>query len=141
MNEYLRPWKLITFTIGIALLIAGTFYYNTFDWDVGISLIMGTLTYITAPWVIHVIKSRRWSLFPIAFLAYWITIDGSYTAYNVWLGHPVSANLRSANFFASSLLYLLCGWLWLPRMSLREFLSELAVTMHLRIPLKKGLLV
>lgn len=132
MNEYLRPWKLITFTIGIILLIVGAFYYNTFDWDVGISVIMGTLTYITAPWVIYIIKSRRWSLFPIAFLAYWVTVDGSYMVYNVCLGHLVGANLRSANFFASSLLYLLCGLLWSHRMNLRELLLELADTVHLR---------
>ena len=134
MREYLRPWKLATFAAGLALLIAGAFYYRTSDWDVGISLIMGTLTYITAPWALGVVKSFQWRLFPGVLLAYWLTVDGSYTAYNACLGHPVSANLRWANFFASSLLYLLCGWLWLPRVSLRKFLSELTSTFGVTSP-------
>ena len=58
-------------------------------------------------------------------LAYWFTVDGSYMAYNACLGHPVGMDLRRANLFASSLLYLLCGCLWLPRMSLRELLLAL----------------
>jgi len=134
MSEYFRPWKLTTFGVGLALLITGAFYYNTSDWDIGISLIMGTLAYITAPWALRVVKSLQWKLFPLALLAYWFSVDGSYTVYNTCLGHPVGTDLRQANFLASSLLYLLCGWLWLPQMSLREFLSELLVTIHLRIP-------
>ena len=43
--------------------------------------------------------------------------------YNAQMGHPVGVELRCANFFASSLLYLLCGLLWLPRMTLRELLE------------------
>ena len=39
MNEFLRPWKLITLAIGIAILIAGSFYYVIPDWDIPISLI------------------------------------------------------------------------------------------------------
>jgi hypothetical protein len=37
-REYLRPWKLSTFAIGLSLLIAGSFYYQTPDWDIGISI-------------------------------------------------------------------------------------------------------
>lgn len=125
MNEYLRPWKLVTFTVGIFLLIAGSFYWTTYDWDIGISLIMGTLAYATAPWALGAIKSRRWKLFPAALTAYWFTVDGSYTAYNSWMGHPVNGEMRRANFFASSLLYLVCGLLWLPRMSVREMIRHI----------------
>ena len=130
MNEYLRPWKLCTFSIGLMFLIAGALYYKTSDWDVGVSLIMGILTYATAPWVIRVLKFCQWRRFPLALFAYWLTVDGSYIAYNACLGHPVGVELRKVNFFASSLLYVLCGWLWLPQKSLRELLSELAATMH-----------
>lgn len=124
-REYLRPWKLTTFALGLALLIAGAFYYKAPDWDVGISLIMGTLAYVTAPWALRIVKSRHWRRFPLAVLAFWLTVDGSYVIYNACIGHPVGRNLRLANFFASSLLYMLCGWLWLPEMNLREFLSAL----------------
>jgi hypothetical protein len=60
MNEYLRPWKLASFVGGIALLIAEAFYFKTYD--VGISLLMGTLAYLTAPWALRVVKSRQWRL-------------------------------------------------------------------------------
>ena len=39
-SELLRPWKLATLAIGIALLIAGRFYFQAPDWDIPISLIM-----------------------------------------------------------------------------------------------------
>ena len=32
LREYLRPWKLATLAFGIALLIAGSFYYEAPDW-------------------------------------------------------------------------------------------------------------
>lgn len=120
MAEFIRPWKVFTFAIGLTLLIVGSFYWDTYDWDVGISLIMGLLAYLTAPWALSVVRERRWRLLPAALIAYWLTVDGSYTAYNAWKGHPVSVELRHANFFASTALYAICGLLWSPRMSLRE---------------------
>jgi len=123
MKEYLRPWKLASLAIGLALLIAGAIYFGQQDWDAGISLIMGLLTYITAPWALRVFKSLNWKLFPPALLAFWLSVDGSYTFYNACMGHPAGAELRRANFFAASLLYLLCGFIWLPRTTLRELLS------------------
>ena len=59
MSEYTRPWKLFSLAIGIALLIAGAFYYDAPDWDVPISLIMGLLAYLTAPWSMRVMLERR----------------------------------------------------------------------------------
>lgn len=130
LKEYLRPWKLVTFALGLSLLIAGALYYNAPDWDIGISLIMGMLTYIIAPWVFHIATSYQYKLFPFALFAYWFTVDGSYTAYNNYMGHPINMDLRLANLFASSLLFILCGWFWSPKLSLREFLMELATTLH-----------
>jgi len=124
MKEYLRPWKLGTLAIGLALLIAGAFHFNQPDWDVGISFVMGLLAYFTAPWALRTVKSGRWKLLPLALFAYWLTVDGSYVWYNSWVGRPVWPELRAANFFASSLLYLLCGFVWLPRMTLRQVLLD-----------------
>lgn len=124
MREYFRPWKLGTLAIGLALLVAGAFHFNQPDWDVGISFVMGLLAYFTAPWAIHVIKAMRWKLLPLVVFAYWVTVDGSYVLYNAWVGRPVWPELRVANFFASSLLYILCGFIWLPRMTLREILVD-----------------
>lgn len=126
MREYLRPWKLTTLALGLALLVLGAFYYNQPDWDVGISFVMGLLAYFTAPWAIRTVKAGRWKLFLPVLLAYWFTVDGSYVLYNAWVGRPVWPELRAANFFASSLLYLLCGFIWLPRMPLREVILDVA---------------
>ena len=123
MKEYFRPWKLGSLAIGLALLIAGAYYFKQPDWDAGISLIMGILTYITAPWALRTVKALKWKLFPLAILAYWVSVDGSYMFYNAYMGHPVSVELRWANFLASSLLYLLCGCIWLPQMTMRELLE------------------
>ncbi|HEV7441567.1 MAG TPA: hypothetical protein VGO18_03165 [Steroidobacteraceae bacterium] len=38
-----RPWKLLTLSFGIALLILGSFYYQTPDWDNPVSFIMAML--------------------------------------------------------------------------------------------------
>lgn len=132
IKEYLRPWKLATLAIGLSILIAGALYYKASDWDIGISLIMGLLTYFTAPWGFRVIKSLQWKSFPIVVLAYWVTVDGSYTAYNAHLGNPISGDLRWANFIASSLLYGLCGWFWSPNMTLREYIAEVLAVFAIR---------
>ena len=49
-KELVRPWKLATLAVGIALLILGSFYYGAPDWDIPISFIMAILAYLTAPW-------------------------------------------------------------------------------------------
>lgn len=124
MREYLRPWKLITFAIGVGLLIAGAFHYEVPDWDVPISLIMATLTYLTAPWSLRVLLERRWKAAPAALFFTWFTVDGCYWLY--WrYQNPVALDLmRDANFFASLALYGMCGVLWLYRGSLRELLQN-----------------
>ena len=109
MTEYTRPWKLVTFAVGIAFLIAGSFYYDSPDWDIPISLIMATLTYLTASWSLRVSVERRWKLWPAMLLATWFTVDGSYWLY--WdFKNPVALDMmRGANFFASLSLYMICG--------------------------------
>ena len=125
VKEWLRPWKLTTLAIGIAILIAGSFYYQAPDWDVPISFIMATLTYLTAPWSLRVILERRWKLFPLMLFATWFSVDGCYWIY--WhFKNPDALNaMRSANFPASLSLYGLCGVLWLYRGSLKELATEI----------------
>ena len=66
--EYLRPWKLTTLAIGIGLLLIGADYQPAPDWDYSISFIMASLTYLTAPWSVQVLRSRRWRWLPLALL-------------------------------------------------------------------------
>ena len=44
-HEYLRPWKLATYAIGLGLLVVGSFHYKAPDWDIPISIIMSFFTY------------------------------------------------------------------------------------------------
>ena len=125
MCEYFRPWKLISLAVGVALLIAGSFYYNAPDWDIPISLIMAALAYLTAPWSIRILLERKWRLLPLMLLATWFTVDGSYWIY--WhFKNPVALEMmREANFFASLALYGMCGVIWLHRGSLKELVYKL----------------
>jgi hypothetical protein len=131
MTEYARPWKLATFAIGVALLIAGSFYYEAPDWDVPISLIMATLTYLTAPWSLRVVVERRWKLWPAMLLATWFTVDGSYWLY--WhFKNPVALEfMRGANFLPSLSLYTICGLIWFYRGSLRQMFSDAGAQIRL----------
>ncbi len=123
MKEYLRPWKLITLACGIALLIAGSFYYQAPDWDIPISLIMAILAYLTAPWSLRVVLERRWKLWPLMLSATWFTVDGSYSLYWHFKNPAALEMMREANFFASLALYGLCGVVWLYRGSLRDLVT------------------
>jgi hypothetical protein len=124
VREWRRPWKLATLAIGIALLIAGAFWYEAPDWDIPISFIMAILTYLTAPWSLRVLVERRWRRLPLMLFFTWFTVDGCYWLY--WrTKDPVALEMmRDANFFASLTLYGICGVLWLYRGSLRELLRD-----------------
>lgn len=124
LSEYLRPWKLFTLAIGIALLIVGSFYYKAPDWDIPISLMMAILAYLTAPWSLRVILERKWRLWPAMLLATWFTVDGCYAIY--WhFQDPVALEMmRAANFPASLSLYGMCGILWLYRGGLKRLFSD-----------------
>ncbi|HVP09323.1 MAG TPA: hypothetical protein VMT02_07375 [Burkholderiales bacterium] len=124
--------------MGVALLIAGSFYYEAPDWDIPISLIMAGLAYLTAPWSLRVIVERRWRLWPGMLFATWITVDGSYWLYWRFKNPAALEMMREANFLASLCLYGMCGVVWLYRGSLREMLSEASARVRqLRAELRK----
>jgi len=128
LAELVRPWKLLSFGVGMAWLLYGARSYGISDWDVGISLIMGGLTYLCAPWSVRVTlhclryRPRFWGLWIAAALfVAWIVVDGVYVLYHTVMGNPM---LRVENFYASSALYFLAGAIWLYSGSLRDFLSN-----------------
>ena len=125
VREYFRPWKVISLAAGLALLIAGAFYYKAPDWDVPISFIMGFLAYLTAPWSMRVMLERRWNLWPAMVFFTWFTVDGCYWLY--WRAvDPVALELmRDANWPASLSLYGMCGVIWLYQGSLAELAANL----------------
>jgi hypothetical protein len=127
MQEYLRPWKLATLALGIALLIVGSYFTPAPDWDVPISLIMALLAYLTAPCSLRVIVERRWRWWPLMLFATWFTVDGCYWIY--WhFKNPIALDMmREVNFPASLSLYAMCGLVWYYRGSAREALREVSL--------------
>lgn len=122
--EYLRPWKLFSLSVGVALLIFGSFHYKAPDWDIPISLIMAILAYIAAPWSVRVILERRWRWFPVMLFATWFTVDGSYAMYWFFKDPEALDMMRDANWPASLSLYGMCGIVWLYRGSLKQLYFE-----------------
>lgn len=128
-TELLRPWKLFTFAVAMALLLCGAVYYGIADWDVGITLIMGSLTYISAPWCFDTLLTalrRRppgWPLRLVAALAMaWIVVDGVYVLYHTAMGNRM---FREDNFHTSTPIYFMAGAFWLYRGTLRDLWSNL----------------
>ena len=112
VRESRRPWKLFTFLVGTGLLIAGSFFYQAPDWDVPVSIIMATFTYLTAGWSMRVILERRWRHWPVMLFYAWFCVDGSYALYWSIVDPEALAFMRSANAPASLCLYLACGLVW-----------------------------
>lgn len=127
--ELIRPWKVVTFLAAMTALLAGALTLEICDWDVGVTLLLGSLTYVCAPWCVammHAAIRRPLHAWPggVAALALtWLVVDGAYVAYHTAVGNTM---LREANLFASTPIYLFAGVAWLPRLSLREILCALA---------------
>lgn len=129
IKELKRPWKLTTFSLGMGWLVYGALYLHISDWDIGISLLMGGLTYLLAPWSVTAIaagirwRGKAWLLkILVALFLAWLTVDGVYVAYHSLRGNVI---FRRENFFTSSALYFLAGIVWAYRGSLRELLQDI----------------
>lgn len=122
--EYVRPWKLITFGIGVLLTIVGACYDLAPDWDIPVSIIMDTFAYLAAPWSLRVILERKWRLFPIMLFVTWFTVDGCYAIYWHFRNPDVLEAMREANFGVSLALYGICGVIWLYQGSLKQMYFE-----------------
>lgn len=129
LRELIRPWKLTSFAISMALLLYGALNFDIGDWDVGVTLLMGTLTYVLAPWSVLVIGSALrfrprgwWAHVLLALFVAVLVVDTSYVVYSTLAGNRQD---REGNFRASFPLYFLAGMCWLYRGSLREMAREL----------------
>lgn len=110
--ECRRPWKLATYGFGLGLLIFGSFMVPAPDWDIPISIIMATFTYLTAGWSMHVMVEHRWRDWPVMLLLTWWCVDGCYAVYWGWFNPQALELMRSANAPASLSLYWMCGLIW-----------------------------
>ena len=129
LAELGRPWKLLSLALGMAWLIFGALNYGIADWDVGISLLIGGLTYLCGPWSVRVIllslrhRPRYWVLWIMAALVVALfVVDWVYVLYHTLVGNQM---FRLENFYVSSAVYFLAGSVWLYRGSLREFVANL----------------
>ena len=128
-QELIRPWKVLSFCIAMGWLLYGALNFNIVDWDVGVTIIMGGLTYLMAPWSVHIILSairyrpQYWYLqIAVALLASLFVVDWVYMLYHTLMGNQT---LREANFYASMPLYFLAGTVWLYRGSLKALISNI----------------
>ena len=127
--ELARPWKLFSFCLAMSWLFYGALNYDIGDWDVGITILMGVLTYLMAPWSVYIILSairyrpRYWYLHIIAALiAGLFVVDWVYMLYHTIVGNQT---YREANFYASAPLYFIAGSVWLYRGSLKELVANI----------------
>lgn len=108
----LVPWKLVTFTAALLVFVVAGPYTGDCDWDCAVSVIMGSLTFTTAPWATGVLWRRgrpvEWYLAACCWLLsaswsfdfYWFARRGFYP--DSWL----------SNLLESSTLYLIAGAFW-----------------------------
>jgi hypothetical protein len=122
--ELKRPWKLATLAIGVALLIAGSFYMPAPDWDIPVSLIMAFFAYLFAAWSLRVVLERKWRQWPLMLFATWFTIDGCYAIYWYFKNPVALAMMRDANFLASLSLYGVCALVWFYQGSLAQLWTD-----------------
>ena len=128
-RELIRPWKLLTFCIAMALLLYGALNLGIGDWDVGVTLLMGCLTYLLAPWSVYIFVSAVryrpsfWYLQIVAaIIAGIFVVDWAYMLYHTMVGN---VTFRSANLYASAPIYIMAGVFWLYRGSLKELLDNI----------------
>ena len=66
----INPWRLASLGVGLVLLIVGSLYLPSEDWDIPICFVMGIPAYILAPWAFRKIWYFQWKWWPLAALAF-----------------------------------------------------------------------
>lgn len=111
-RELIYPWRLASLVAGLALLIAGSFWFPSEDWDIPICLVMGVPAYVFSPWAFRQIWYLRWKWWPLAALAFWFTVDATYSVYWWCRGFPALQEFRPANFFYCTPIFWISGFFW-----------------------------
>ena len=111
-RELVRPLRLASLAVGLALLIAGSIWLPSTDWDIPICFVMGLPAYVFAPWVFRQVWYFRWRWILPAVVALWFVIDGTYSAYWWLRGFDALAVFRPANYFYCIGIFWICGIVW-----------------------------
>ena len=111
-KELLNPWRVASLGVGLVLLVLGSVYLPSDDWDVPLCFVMGLPAYVLAPWVVRQAVGLRWKWLLLATFAFWLTVDGTYTLYWWLKGFPHLAEFRPANFFYCTPIFWIAGCFW-----------------------------
>lgn len=111
-KELLNPWRVASLGIGLVMLVLGSVYLPSDDWDVPLCFVMGLPAYVLAPWVVRQAVGLRWKWLLLATFAFWLTVDGTYTLYWWLKGFPHLAEFRPANFFYCTPIFWIAGCFW-----------------------------
>jgi hypothetical protein len=104
--------KYTTFLFGMAFLYIGAWLGIAPDWDIGVSTIMGVLTFYTAQRSVETFLGVNDDSFLRAALRTWLSVDGAYTVY--WFFVDKSAlMMRDIQWPVSLCMYLICGLIWM----------------------------
>jgi len=115
----INPWRLVSLVAGLALLILGSVLLPSADWDIAVCFVMGIPAYILAPWSFRQIWYFRWKWWPLAALAFWFSVDVTYTAYWWCRDFQPLQEFRPANFFYCTPIFWIAGFVW--NMDIREW--------------------
>ena len=122
VNWYFNLWRIATLIVGIALLILGIDYYDAPDWDLGVSLLMGTVIYLLMPQFDKYVRGKHKNWLIAACIAT-VAVDTTYGLYWEWMQNSLASQL--INYPASLSLFLMCWLVWcvIPEASL-QFLRQ-----------------
>jgi hypothetical protein len=110
------PWRLATFAVATAALVAFAPYSGDPTWDAWDAGFMSALTFATAPWTVGCLYraargQRRWSELYVAACVWMASASWSYDLY-ILLRDGLYPPSALANIPASSILYLAGGLFW-----------------------------
>lgn len=114
-------WRLAALGVGLVLLIFGSIFLPSDDWDIGICFAMGLPAYVLAPWVFRQVYYIRWRWMFFAALAFWVSIDGVYSFYWYLRDFEHLAQFRPANFIYCTPIFWMAGFVW--NLDFRHFSS------------------
>lgn len=127
----LRPWKVVTFLLGLAFFVWGAYYFDAPTWDVWNSVSMSALCYALAPWAVDLIVDsyrNQWRQIrlrlPLAAAIVYFVASGSYELYHLAVNgqHPIT---YWENLTFSVPVTIVAGLVWRFDGTLRELLTTL----------------
>lgn len=94
------------------LLFLGSIFLASDDWDFGVCLVMGLPAYVLAPWAFRQVYYIKWKCLLLAALAFWISVDGTYSLYWYLRDFEYLALFRPANFTYCTPIFWMAGFVF-----------------------------